>query len=94
MTFMFEGHVEYARLIDLPAEGVGLGFDFDSGDSRIVANKIQTSDSGGGYGGYGLKNVSAMLIPSGATDAFVWKGAVADGYLSHGGNWRACSYRR
>ncbi|MBP3405123.1 MAG: hypothetical protein J6N18_03395, partial [Kiritimatiellae bacterium] len=46
-----------------------------------------TSDSGSGYGGYGLKNVSAMLIPANGGDIFVWKGATADGYLSHAGNW-------
>ena len=82
-----EGYVDYARYVDLPAEGVGLGFDFDSGDSRIGVNKIHTSDSGDGYGGYGLKNVSAVLVPSGSADAFIWKGAAADGYLSHGDNW-------
>ena len=82
-----EGYVEYARYVDLPADGVGLGFDFDSGDSRIGNNKIHTSDSGSGYGGYGLKNVSAMLIPANDGDVFVWKGATADGYLSHAGNW-------
>ena len=82
-----EGYVEYARYVDLPATGVGLGFDFDSGDSRIGNNKIHTSDSGDGYGGYGLKNVSAMLVPASGSDVFVWKGAAADGYLSHGGNW-------
>ena len=82
-----EGYVEYARYVDLPATGVGLGFDFDSGDSRIGNNKIHTSDSGSGYGGYGLKNVSAMLVPESGAGVFVWKGATADGYLSHGGNW-------
>lgn len=82
-----EGYAEYARYVDLPADGVGLGFDFDSGDGRIGSNKIQTSDSGDGYGGYGLKNVSAMLVPSDVTDAFVWKGFVADGALSRADNW-------
>ena len=81
------GYVEYARLIDLPAEGVGLGFDFDSGDKRIVDNKIHTSDSGEGYGGYGLKNVSAMLVPADGKETFIYKGGVADGYLSHAQNW-------
>ena len=82
-----EGYVDYARYVDLPAEGVGLGFDFDSGDGRIKENKIHTSDSGDGYGGYGLKNVSAMLVPNDGADIFIYRGAVADGRLSYAGNW-------
>ena len=82
-----EGYIEYARYVDLPTEGVGLGFDFDSSDNRIKDNKIQTSDNGDGYGGYGLKNVSAMLIPKGGADTFIYKGAAADGRLSYAGNW-------
>ena len=80
-----DGYVEYARYVDLPAEGVGLGFDFDSGDKRIVDQKIHTADSGSGYGGYGLKNVSAMLVPESGAGVFVWKGGA--GTLSQGANW-------
>ena len=80
-----DGYVEYARYVDLPADGVALGFDFDSGDKRIDTNKIQTSDSGSGYGGYGLKNVSAMLVPESGAGVFVWKGGA--GALSQGANW-------
>ena len=83
-----DGYVEYARYVDLPANGVDLGFDFDSGDSRIGEQKIQTGDSGSGYGGYGLKNVSALLIPPAVDDrSFVWKGYTANGNLSDPNNW-------
>ena len=83
-----DGYVEYARYVDLPANGVDLGFDFDSGDKRIVEQKIQTGDSGSGYGGYGLKNVSALLIPPAVDDlSFVWKGYTANGNLSDPNNW-------
>ncbi len=82
-----EGYIEYARLVDLPADGVGLGFDFDSGDSRIKNQAIATGLTGNTHDGYGLKNVTAERFPEFGADVFVWKGATADGHLSNGDNW-------
>ena len=82
-----EGYIEYARLVDLPADGVGLGFDFDSGDSRIKNQTIATGLTGNTYDGYGLKNVTAERFPEFGEGVFVWKRVAVGGRLSDAANW-------